>query len=74
MVANDFRSHGTILAIFDLQVTQILRTKFQVNLPLGSREEAQTRFAFPIEMILANFDLEVAPILPTKFQVNLLFA
>ena len=32
------------LAIFDLQVTQILPTKFQVNWPLGSEEEVQNRF------------------------------
>ena len=30
---------ATILAIFDLQVTSILDTKFQVNWPFGSGEE-----------------------------------
>ena len=32
---------GTILAIFDLQVTEMLPTKFQVNWPFGSGEEAK---------------------------------
>ena len=32
---------GTILAIFYLPVTLMLRTKFQVNWPFGSGEEAQ---------------------------------
>ena len=32
---------GTILAIFDLQVTPILLTKFQVNWPVDSGEEAK---------------------------------
>ena len=36
---------GMILAIFDLQVTQMLPTKFQVSLPFGSREEAKNRFS-----------------------------
>ena len=31
---------GTILAIFDLQVTSMLPTKFRVNWPFGSGEEA----------------------------------
>ena len=43
------QSHGgylafpneTILAIFDLQVTLMTPTKFQVNWPLGSGEEAK---------------------------------
>ena len=34
---------GTILAIFDLQVTSMLPTKFQVNWPFGSEEEAKNR-------------------------------
>ena len=33
-----------ILAIFDLEVTQMLPTKFQVNWPFGS-EEAKNRFS-----------------------------
>ena len=36
---------GTILAIFDLQVTRMLPTKFQVNWPLGSGAEVKNRFS-----------------------------
>ena len=36
---------GTILAIFDLQVTPMLPSKFGVNLPFGSGEEAKNRFS-----------------------------
>ena len=32
---------GMILAIFDLQVTQMFPTKFRVNWPFGSGEEAK---------------------------------
>ena len=35
---------GTILAIFDLQVTRMLPTELQVNWPFGSGEEAKNRF------------------------------
>ena len=35
----------TILAIFDLQVTLMLPTKFQVNWPFSSGEEAKNRFS-----------------------------
>ena len=35
---------GTILANFDLQVTLMLPTKFQVNKPFGSGDEAKNRF------------------------------
>ena len=34
-----------ILASFDLQVTPMLPTKFQVNQPFGSGEKAKTRFS-----------------------------
>ena len=34
---------GTILVIFDLQVTPVLPTKFQVNWPFSSGEEAKNR-------------------------------
>ena len=34
-----------ILANFDLQVTQMLPTKFRVNWPFGSGEEAKNRFS-----------------------------
>ena len=69
----------TMLGIFDLQVTQILPTKFQVNLHFGSGDEVQQiflrlwplrHFGFPIITSLASFDLQVTLILPTKFQVN----
>ena len=36
---------GTILAIFDLQVTLILPSKFGVNWPFSSGEEAKNRFS-----------------------------
>ena len=36
---------GTILAIFDLQVTPMLPSKFGVNWLFGSREEAKKRFS-----------------------------
>ena len=35
----------TILAIFDLQVTLMLPTKFPVNWPFGSEEEAKNTFS-----------------------------
>ena len=70
---------GTILAIFDLQVTLIVSSKFGVYWPLGSGEEAKNRFSMwrpwrpswiPIGTILAIFDLQVTPMLPTKDQIN----
>ena len=36
---------GTILAIFDLQVTSMILTKFQVHWPFDSGEEAKSRFS-----------------------------
>ena len=36
---------GTILAIFDLQVTAMLPSKFGVNWPFYSGEEAENRFS-----------------------------
>ena len=36
---------GTILSIFDLQVTPMLPSKFGVNWPFGSGEEAKNRFS-----------------------------
>ena len=36
---------GTILAIFDPQVTPLLPTKFQGNWPFGSGEKAKNRFS-----------------------------
>ena len=54
---------GTILSIFDLQVTLMLSTKFKVKKPFNSGEEAKNRFSrwphhgFMIRKILAIFDL-----------------
>ena len=68
-----------ILAIFDLQVTQMLPSKFGVNWPFGSGEEAKNRFSrrlpwrtfwFYDQLDLTNFDLQVTPMLPSKFGVN----
>ena len=36
---------GTVLAIFVLQVTLMLPTKFLVNWPFGSEEEVKNRFS-----------------------------
>ena len=36
---------GTILSIFDVKVTLMLHTKFQVNLPFGLGEEEKNRFS-----------------------------
>ena len=36
---------ATILAIFYLQVASMIPTKFQVNWPFGSGEEAKNRFS-----------------------------
>ena len=64
-----------ILAIFDLQVFQMLPTKFQVNWPIRSGEgkidfHDGPHLRFPIGMILAIFDVQVTLMLPTKFQVK----
>ena len=53
---------GTILSIFDLQVTPMLPTKFQVSWSFVSGEEAKIDFhdghiGFWIRMVLAIFDL-----------------
>ena len=57
----------------------MLPSKFQVNWPFCSGEEAQMDFQdgghgghleFPIRTILAIFDLQVTLMLPTKFRVN----
>ena len=65
----------TVLATFDLQVTPMFPTKFQVNWPLGSGEEAIDfqdghHLRFLIRTILAIFNLQVTPKLPTYVQVN----
>ena len=74
---------GSILAFFDLQVILILPSKFGVNWPFGSGEEAKNDFqdgrhgghlGFPIGTILATFDLQVTLMLPSKFGVNCPFS
>ena len=56
----------------------MLPTKFQVNWPFGSGEEAKNRFSRwpPLQpswisdwTILFIFNLQVTPMLPIKFQV-----
>ena len=68
-----------ILAIFDLQVTQILPIKFRLNWPSIQEKMFKIAFqdgkcgshlVFPIETILAIFDLQVTSMILTKFQVN----
>ena len=46
---------GTSLAIFDSQVTPMLPTKFQVNWPFGSGEEAKNIF-FQMAAMVASLD------------------
>ena len=52
-----------ILAIFHLQVTLMIPTKFQINWPFGSGVKVKARFSgcchlgYPIKTILAIFDL-----------------
>ena len=57
----------------------MLPTKFRVNWPFSSGEEAKIdfqdgchggHFGFPIGTILAIFDLQVTLMLPTKFGVK----
>ena len=60
----------------------MLPSKFGVNWPFVSGEEAKIRFSrwrpwrngghfgFSIGTILAIFDLQVTPMLPTKYRVN----
>ena len=49
----------------------MLPSKFGVNWPFGSGEEANGgHLGFPIGMILATFDLQVTLMLPSKFGVN----
>ena len=70
---------GTIFASSDLQVTQMIPTKFQINLLLGSGEEVKNRFqdgrhcghlGYPIGTILGIFELPVTLMLPIKFRVD----
>ena len=69
---------GMILAIFDLQVTPMLPSKFRVNWNFGSGEEAKNSFqdgchgghlGFLIGTILSIFD-QVTLMLPSGFGVN----
>ena len=54
----------------------MFRTKFQVNWPFGSGEEAKNNskdgsyLGFPIGTVQLFFDLQVTLMLPTKLQVN----
>ena len=66
------------MAIFDLQVTPMLPTKFRVDSPFGS-EEAKNRFSrWPPRRLpwisnrnnFSYFFIYVIPMLPTKFRVN----
>ena len=70
---------GTILAIFDLQVTLMVPSKFGVNWLSVQEKKRKIDFqdgshgghlGFPIGTILAIFDLQVTLMLPTKYQVN----
>ena len=67
---------GTILAIFDLQVTLMLPSE---STGLSVKEKRKIDFqdgghgghlGFPIDTILAIFDLQVTLMLPSKFGVN----
>ena len=46
---------GTILAIFDLQVTPMLPSKFGVNWPFGSGEEAKNIFKMAAMAAILDF-------------------
>ena len=73
---------GMILAIFDLPVTPMLPTKFRVNLPFGSGEEAKNRFSrwppwqpawISDQNNFSYFWSTVTQKLPTQVRVNWLF-
>ena len=58
-----------ILAIFDLQLTPLLPTEFQVNWPFGSGDEAKSRFSwFTIITILVIFYLQGTPMYVQSFK------
>ena len=72
---------GMILAIFDLQVTLMLPSKFGVKWPFGSGKEAKNRFSrwlpWQPSWISNQHDFSyfwstshVTPMLPTRFGVN----
>ena len=58
-------SIGSVLALFDLQVTAML--KFQVSRSFGSGKKAKNRFRNNFSFF---FYLQVTPMLPTELQVN----
>ena len=69
---------GTILAIFDLQVTSMPLTMLSIGLSVQEKKW-KTDFqdgchgghlGFPFRTILAIFDLPVTPMLPNKFWVS----
>ena len=49
-----------ILSLFDLQVTLMLPTKFQVNWPFGSGEDAKNRFSRRPPSLVAILDFRLA--------------
>ena len=64
---------------FDLQVTLMLATEFQVNRHFCSGEEAKNRFqdggngghlGFPIETIYASLGLQVSAMLHAEFHLS----
>ena len=69
---------GTILAIFVLQVTPLLLSKFRVNWPLGPGEEAKNKFSRwpplrPSWIQDRNNFSYFFLMFSTKFRVNWLF-
>ena len=70
---------GTILAIFDLQVTLMFLASLE-SIGFSVQEKKRKmdfqdgghggHLGFPIRTILAIFDLQVTLMLPTKYQVN----
>ena len=68
---------GTILAIFDLQVTLMVPSKYGFKIGLSVQGKKRKidfqdggHLGFPIGTILAIFDLQVTPMLPSKFGVK----
>ena len=66
-----------ILAIFDLQVTLMLPSKFGVNWSFSSEAKIDfqdgghgSHLGFQISTILVIFDVQVTQMLPSKFGVN----
>ena len=73
---------GTVLAIFDVQVTLMPPSKFQVNLPFGSGEEAKIyfqdggpdgHFGFPMVIIFSYFLSSSHPDASYKVSSQLVF-